>query len=101
MFPHRWQDFACKRNKSGFVEYGSGWNDVEFHHGITWSSSEPYWCRRTERYWDASKVGCDYAHLSDREYGQDDYLSVQRDAELTVENFISFHPDFEIMERSI
>ncbi len=54
MFPHRWQNLACKRSKNGFVEHGSGWNDVEFHNGITWSSSQPYWCRETQKYWDAS-----------------------------------------------
>jgi hypothetical protein len=94
MLPHRWQDFACIRSDSGFEQAGPAWDNVNFNSGITWSSSEPYWDRKTARQWDASKVGCDYAHLWHCERGYlDTFSSVEFDAKRTVESFIEAAPD--------
>lgn len=89
MYPHRWEDFRVTRG-----EYGPAFDSDMFDSEITFQSSEPYWCRRTERMWDAAKVGCDYAHLWHRERGYPDtYESVQRDAKRTVELFLDRNPD--------
>jgi hypothetical protein len=94
MFPHRWADFACKRDERGWQEHGPAFTHEMFDSEITWSSSEPYWCRKTERMWDAAKVGCDYNHLWHHERGYPDtYQSVKRDAEKTVDAFLAANPD--------
>lgn len=95
MYPHRWSGFECVRNASGFETHGNEWDLVEFDSEITWASSEPYWCRKTSKLWDLSKVGCDYAHLWHQEQGFiDTYQSVNRDAIKTVESFLKNNPDF-------
>jgi hypothetical protein len=94
MFPYRWQDFACIRNDSGFELPGPAWDHDWFDTEITWSSSEPYFDRKKGRLFDASKVGCDYAHLYHAErWYPDTYDSVKRDAELTARKFIDANPD--------
>lgn len=94
MYPHRWDDFRCTRAEHGFEHHGPGFCHDDFDSEITWSSSEPYFCRQTMRMWDAAKVGCDYAHLYHHERGYPDtYQSVKRDAIATVEKFLSRHPD--------
>jgi hypothetical protein len=94
MYPHRWPDFACVRGEEGFESPGTAWDRVKFDSEITWSSSEPYWCRKTGREFDGVKVGCDYSHLWHREMGYaDTFSSVTRDAEATVASFLGAHPD--------
>jgi hypothetical protein len=94
MYPHRWQDFAAKRNERGYCEHGPAFEHEMFDSEITWASSEPYWDRKTKREWDAAKVGCDYAHLWHAERGYPDtYSSVKADAERTVEMFLERNPD--------
>ncbi len=94
MYPHRWPDFACVRSESGYEHPGPAWESVEFDSEITWSSSEPYYDRKEKRQYDASKVGCDYAHLWHMERGYPDtYESVRGDAMRTVESFLRAHPD--------
>lgn len=94
MYPHRWSDFACVRDEGGWQKHGPAFEHEMFDSEITWSSSEPYWDRKTGRQWDASKVGCDYAHLWHAERGYPDtYQSVQRDAQRTIEVFLRAHPD--------
>lgn len=95
MIPHRWADFAvARKDGSDYAEPGPGWNEVEFDSGITWSSNEPYWDRKTAREWGLSKVGCDYAHIWHEERGYpDSYNSVEFDAKRTVESFVKAVPD--------
>jgi hypothetical protein len=94
MYPHRWRDFACTRNERGFVDHGPAFTHEMFDTEITWSSSEPYWDRKTARMWDGAKVGCDYAHLWHHERGYPDtYQSVRHDAERTVAAFLEANPD--------
>lgn len=100
MYPHRWSDFACVRNENGFEHHGPGFEDDMFDSGITWSSSEPYWDRKLNRQFDASKVGCDYAHLWHREMGYPDtFESVKSDAINTVNKFLRAHPDYHLRSR--
>jgi len=94
MFPHRWKDFACVRNKSGFLEHGPAFTNDMFDSEITWASSEPYYSRKEKRMFDLSKVGCDYGHLWHAENGYpDNFQSVRRDAIQTAEKFIRVNPD--------
>jgi hypothetical protein len=94
MYPHRWQDFAVTRNDRGYCDHGPAFDHDMFDSEITCASSEPYWDRKTERMWDASKVGCDYNHLWHSERGYpDNYSSVRADAERTVEKFLDRNPD--------
>lgn len=94
MYPHRWADFAVTRKENGYECHGPAWDHDWFHSGITWSSSEPYWCRKTERLWDGAKVGCDYNHLWDGEAGYPDtFESVKRDAQRAVDALLTAHPD--------
>lgn len=94
MYPHRWPDFACIRSDSGYETHGPAFDHDFFDSEITWSSSEPYFCRRAMRMFDQSKVGCDYAHLWHMECGYPDtYESVKRDAIMTVDKFLKAHPD--------
>lgn len=94
MFAHRWDDFAVTRKESGFEQPGPGWDHDWFDSEITWSSSEPQWCRGTERLWDSAKIGCDYAHLWHSEQGYPDtYESVMLDAQSTVKKFLEANPD--------
>ena len=94
MYPDIWPQFACQRIESGFECHGPAWDDDWFHGGITWSSSEPYWDRKTQRMWDAAKVGCDYNHLWDSESGYPDtFLSVKSDAERACKALIGRYPE--------
>lgn len=94
MYPHRWADFAVTRKENGYEYHGPAFQHEMFDTEITWSSSEPYWDRKTERLWDAAKVGCDYAHLWHHERGfPDTYESVTQDARNTVEAFLAANPD--------
>jgi hypothetical protein len=94
MYPHRWPDFACVREESGYERHGPSFYHEFFDSEITWSSSEPYFCRKTNRVWDLSKVGCDYAHSWHMERGYPDtYRSVMSDAERTVDKFLAANPD--------
>lgn len=94
MYPHRWDDFACTRGPSGYENPGQAFDHDLFDSEITWSSSEPYYCRKAKRMFDAAKVGCDYAHLWHRERGYPDtYDSVKQDAILTVKKFLVANPD--------
>tara|TARA_Y100001951_G_scaffold88698_2_gene80460 strand:+ start:3220 stop:3831 length:612 start_codon:yes stop_codon:yes gene_type:complete len=99
MYPHRWDDFACTLGEpSGtfgrFYRHGPAFDHDMFDTEITWASSEPYFDRKTDRMWDGAKVGCDYNHLWQHEYGYPDtFASVKRDAEQTVEKFLAAHPD--------
>ncbi|UIY28742.1 hypothetical protein LZK73_18625 [Neorhizobium galegae] len=94
MYPHRWADFACVRGPSGYENPGAAFDHDFFDSEITWSSNEPYFCRKAMRMFDLSKVGCDYAHLWHHERGfPDTYNSVKLDAERTVEKFLAAHPD--------
>lgn len=94
MFPHRWADFAVTRKAAGYEQFGPAFDHDMFDSEITWQSSEPYYDRKTERMWDAAKVGCDYAHLWHRERGYPDtFGSVTMDAERTVEKFLAANPD--------
>ena len=94
MYPHRWQDFACFRSEYGYESHGPAFEHDMFDSEITWSSSQPYWDRKTERQWDASKVGCDYGHLWHMERGYPDtFQSVEADARRTVEAFLKANPD--------
>lgn len=94
MYPHRWPDFAVTRKESGWEQFGPAFDHSMFDTEITWQSSEPYWDRKTERQWDAAKVGCDYAHLWHRERGYPDtFDSVTCDAKRTVEKFLAANPD--------
>lgn len=94
MYPHRWADFAVTRNERGYCDHGPAFEHEMFDTEITWQSSEPYWCRKTKRMWDAAKVGCDYNHSWHRDYGYPDtYQSVERDARRTVELFLAANPD--------
>lgn len=97
MYPHRWDEFACVRDEHGFEHPGSAWDYVEFDTGITWSSSEPYFCRHSKRMFDASKVGCDYNHLWQSETCYpDNFTSVNQDAIRTVESLLTTHPDYRL-----
>ena len=97
MYPHRWQDFACVRGDHGFESHGPAFDHDFFDSEITWSSSEPYFCRKEMRMFDQSKVGCDYAHLWHMERGYPDtYESVKQDAIRTVQKFIAAHPDLHL-----
>jgi hypothetical protein len=94
MYPHRWSDFAVTTGEHGYGVFGRGFDHDMFDSEITWQSSEPYFDRKTGRKWDASKVGCDYAHLWHRERGYPDtFDSVTADAKHTVEKFIAANPD--------
>lgn len=94
MYPHRWPDFAVTRKENGWAEFGPAFDHDMFDTEITWQSSEPYWDRKTERMWDAAKVGCDYAHSWHRDCGYPDtYASVEADAKRTVQKFLSANPD--------
>lgn len=94
MYPHRWSDFEVTRKANGWESFGPAFEHDMFDTEITWQSSEPYWDRKTERMWDAAKVGCDYAHLWHRERGYPDtFDSVTADAKRTVEKFLSANPD--------
>ncbi len=94
MYPHRWDDFACKR-VGDYERPGAGWDEIYFHNGITYSRSKPYYSRKTKRVWDQSKVGCDYAHLWDEERGYPDtFDSVRANAIATAKDFLDQHPDF-------
>lgn len=94
MYPHRWSDFACTRSEYGFETHGPAFQNDFFDSEITWSSSEPYFCRKEKRMFDQSKVGCDYAHLWHSERGYPDtYESVKQDAVLTVKKFLAANPD--------
>jgi len=94
MYPHRWNDFACVRGDHGYESHGPAFDHDFFDSEITWSSSEPYFCRKEKRMFDLSKVGCDYAHLWHRERGYPDtYHSVMQDAINTAKKFLASHPD--------
>jgi len=94
MYPHRWQDFAVTHRENGYCDFGPAFDHDMFDSEITWQSSEPYWDRKTERQWDQSKVGCDYAHLWHRERGYPDtFDSVTADAKRTVEAFLRANLD--------
>lgn len=94
MYPRRWADFACVRGPGGYESHGPAFDHDMFDTEITWSSSEPYYCRKASRMFDASKVGCDYAHLWHSERGYPDtYSSVKDDAIRTVGKFLAAHPD--------
>jgi hypothetical protein len=94
MYPHRWADFAVTRKESGYEQFGPAFDHDMFDTEITWQSSEPYFDRKTERTWDAAKIGCDYAHLWHRERGYpDNYTSVTADAKRTIEKFLAANPD--------
>lgn len=93
MYPHRWTDFAVTQGEYGGNQ-GPSWDHDWFDSEITWASSEPYWCRKTKRQWDAAKVGCDYAHLWHRERGYPDtFDSVTQDAKRTVERLLAVNSD--------
>lgn len=97
MYPHRWDDFACSRSEHGFEHHGRAFTHEMFDTEITHASSQPYWDRKTERMWDGSKVGCDYAHLWHHEGGYSDtYNSVNDDARRTVELFLKANPDLRL-----
>lgn len=97
MYPHRWHDFACVRSVNGFEEPGPAFLHDFFDSEITWSSNEPYYCRKANRHFGLSKVGCDYAHLWHRERGYPDtYESVRQDAVRTVEKFLAANPDHHV-----
>lgn len=94
MFPHRWQDFACSTDENGWEHAGPAWQSDWFDTEITWSSNEPCWDRKTKRVWGGVKVGCDYNHSWHRDMGYPDtYASVNRDAQFTVEKFLTANPD--------
>lgn len=95
MYPNNWDQFKCHRDEAGFEHNGPAFDDVDFHGGITWSSSKPYFCRKTMRQWDASKVGCDYAHLWDAEaYYPDNFETVSLDAKRSAKQLLDLHKDF-------
>lgn len=94
MYPHRWDDFACVVGEYGFESHGPAFDSDMFDSEITWSSNEPYFCRKQKREFGQSKVGCDYGHLWHREQGYpDSYESVKQDAIRTVEKFLAANPD--------
>lgn len=94
MFPHRWDDFKAIRDEHGYESPGPAWEHDWFDTEITFSQSQPQWCRKTNRMWDGIKIGCDYNHSWHRDQGYQDTLgSVKRDAERTVEAFIKANPD--------
>ena len=94
MYPHRWDDFKCIMGKHGYESPGPAFTHDMFDSEITYSRSHPYFDRHEKRTWDLSKIGCDYAHLWNEERGYPDtYESVKRDAELTVEKFLTANPD--------
>ncbi len=62
MYPHRWKDFACTRSKQGWESHGPAFDHDLFDSEITWSSSEPHFCRHELKVFDAVKIGCDYSH---------------------------------------
>lgn len=101
MYPHRWDDFAVKvASIEGslppffYHTEPAAFEDLPFHGGITWSSTEPTFDRKTGQTFDQSKIGCDYNHLWDREGGYfHTFNMVCRDAEYCVEAFLERHPD--------
>lgn len=97
MYPHRWNDFACTRGDHGYQSQGVGFEHDMFDTEITWSSSEPYFCTKTMKMWDGSKVGCDYNHLWHRESGyHDTHDTVKLDAIHTVDKFLKANYDYNI-----
>lgn len=94
MFPHRWDDFKCIRNKHGFFDPTDAWERVYFDSGISFCETTSVYARKEGRMVDVSKVGCDYSHLWNAEQGYPDtFASVKSDAERTVRDFLSKHPD--------
>lgn len=63
-----------------------------FHGGITWYSREVYVGKSGAR-WKALKIGCDYAHLWDRERGYwQGFDDVERDAQALIEQLVDAVP---------
>lgn len=103
MYPHRWDDFAVKVVEAPGNEFvpaffyhtePEAFSDLPFRGGITWSSNETQFDRKTGTSWAMSKIGCDYNHLWDEEaYFPDTFQSVCRDAERCIDAFIERHPD--------
>lgn len=97
MYPHRWDDFACSRSEHGFEHHGRAFTHEMFDTEITHASSQPYWDRKTERMWDGSKVGCDYAHLWHHEGGYSDtYNSVNGDGTVVA---VGIDPHYHSLDR--
>ncbi len=99
-FPHRWGDFALTRSDAGFEQHPSLFDDLPFHGGVSWASTEPYFDRESAKHWQAVKIGCDYNHLWDREACfPDTFNSVKCDAERAVDAFLEQNPDHWIPSR--
>lgn len=97
MYPDQWSEFSCMRDENGFEHSGPAFDRVEFHGGISWSSSEPYFDRRTMREWGGVKVGCDYSHIWDEERGYPDtYDSVLLNAKRSAEQLLIEFPNYQL-----
>lgn len=94
MYLHRWEDFKITYDKSPFGDLSGAFDDDMFRMGISDYGSEPYFCRHENRWFDLTRVGCDYNHAGNLERGLPDTLeSVIRDAKETAAYFIQAHPD--------
>lgn len=95
-------DFAAFNRDAQIKEMGSGsfWEtydyydvpDYGFHGGITWYSKERFIDREGKEQ-TSLKIGCDYAHLWDRESGYWEGLKeVERDAKALIDKLVEAHP---------
>ena len=98
MYLHRWDiDFKVMYDTSPFGTLPGAFDDDMFRMGISDYGSEPYFCRHEKRWFDSTRVGCDYNHASNINRGLPDTLeSVICDAKYSAEKFVTMHPDFRI-----
>lgn len=96
MFPDRWLDFVPCATQYGW-EHTSAFDDDWFHGGITFVDLIRKFDRKTERFREYVKVGCDYNHIWDEEIGFPYSLkSVKRDCQDAMEAFLENHPDYRV-----
>lgn len=94
MYPDKWDQFKCEEKDSGFVEHGPAFDRVDFHGGITYAANKPYHCRKSGRFWNLSKVGCDYAHAFDQDGGYwQGFGDVLHDARNSAAELVRAFPD--------
>lgn len=99
MFPHRWEDFSCGTLdvvSSGRVYKTPSrlFEDCDFYGGITYSEDVLTWDNNSGSYKRSVKIGCDYNHSWDRDYGYyNGYSCVESDAKKTIDKFLEQNPD--------